>query len=598
MVKSVLQRRLCALVAAIIVVVVGARHVSVGCGGDGPPIPEPRVRGAPDERTRLRGTVLDAGGRPLGAARVAVETGLADFETTTDAAGGFDLPLPTASPTARCVVVAPGHAIAVGKWVAVEPGRGADVGTIHFASPARIEGVVVDGSGAPVPWAWVEVDGSAVFGSDWHGIARLGGVRFVDCDPVSGRLTIDFLPPGTWRLVGRSVTHEVAEAVVVAPCLDVRLTATSFPDGPRLDIDALVWPPDMVSPHGEITAVTQTQTFRPERHGGSCMDAGFLRFRVTPPCTLVFDGDPWLRRAEIAITSVPHAPIRIRAEPRGDPTTGGDRAISGVVELNGVPLAWDDGSHATPPRGYRCTVEAIRHEGRNSEDAPPRIATTLTRPDGAFAFEGLLRGSYSLRAGVETSFSDPVDAPLGPEWMVSARHEPVRISMRSRADLEFEVRIPAAVRAAPDLRIEATAARWQTAFPCIVKGDRVVIRGVSPGHIDAAVRIRANGVWSRRVVVHAEAGSALPAAVFPHGRVLQGRVLANGAPVPGARVEIRAPNDADGGGDIVVTDVDGRFAVGGFDPSAPWTVGVRAGAGWGGASMWAGAAPVDLALFR
>lgn len=242
-------------------------------------------------------------------------------------------------------------------------------------------------------------------------------------------------------------------------------------------------------------------------------------------------------------------------------------------------------------------VEGSRVSPQKPDDGPNRRAETLTRPDGSFEFEGLLRGRYALRATVDESFSDAVDAPIGPEHMVSVGKGPVRVVMRPRASPELAVHVPDSVRNAPDFRLEATAARDGTNFPCAVSGDRVTVRGVPPGRLKVAVRARANGVWSRRVVVAGDTASTLPSVAIPVGHRIAGRVLSGATPVPGARVEIRPNPDTGSGGDIVVTDLDGRFAVFGLDPTCSWSVSVTAAAGGGHATVSPGESSVRVLLF-
>lgn len=561
------------------------------------PVPYPLVRGVPDERTRIRGVVADAEGRPIAGARVGVQTGLADTVVTTDAAGRFDLALSTASPVARCLVSAAGKGLVVGKWVAVEPGRGADVGRIELRPAASIAGQVADAAGAPVPWAWIEVDGIEVFRADWEVASRLLGAHLVDCDPAAGTFHIDTLPSGRFQISGRAVGHDVEGASIVAPTGNVRLGATPFPDGPRLDIDTFLSPPDWAEPDDEIVVETAAGAVRGHRIALS-MERSFLRFPASLPCRLVYAGGRWNERVEIALDRVPHGPLPISLRPRrlSASASGGDVSIRGVVELGGVPLAWHDGSGGAPRSGYRCRVEASRHPPREADDGPGSRADTLTQPDGSFQFEGLPRGTYSLRATVEESFGDPVDAPIGPEYMVSVGKGPVRVPMRPRANPELAVQVPVPVRSAPDFRLEATAARGGTNFPCIVSGDRVTVRGVPPGRFEVAVRARANGVWSRRVVVAGDTASPLASATIPVGHRISGRVLSGGSPAPGARVEIRPDPDTGTGGDVVCTDVEGRFAVFGLNATSAWSISATASVGYGYAPVAAGESAIDVCL--
>ena len=559
------------------------------------PVPYHLVRGLPDEHTRFRGRVADDVGRPIAGARVAVQTGLADTEVTTDAAGRFDLALSTASPVARCIVSVAGKGLFIGKWVAVEPGRGADVGKIELRPAASIAGQVADGTGAPVPWAWIEIDGTEVFGADWEVAARLLGVHIVDCHPTDGTFVIATLPPGNYQIAGRAVGHEVEGTPVAAPTSSVRLGASPFPDGPRLDIDTFLSPPDSAEPDDEIVVETATGAVRGRRMAVS-METSFLRFPVSLPCRLVYAGGRWNERVEIALDRVPHGPLPISLRPKrpSASASGGNVSIRGVVELGGAPLAWHDGSGGMQRSGYRCRVEASCDSGK--DDGPRCRAETLTRPDGSFEFEGLIRGRYSLRATVEESFGDPVDAPIGPEYMVSVGKGPVRVAMRPRSNPELAVQVPDSVRSASDFRLEATAARGGTNLPCVVSGDRVTVRGVPPGRFDVAVRVRANGVWSRRIVVAGDTANSLPAAAIPIGRRITGRVLSGGFPVPGARVEIRPDPDTGTGGDIVCTDADGRFAVFGLNATSAWSVSATASVGYGYSPLAAGESAIQVLL--
>ncbi|MCG3134346.1 MAG: hypothetical protein HMLKMBBP_01651 [Planctomycetes bacterium] len=561
------------------------------------PVPYPLVRGLPDEHTRFRGLVADDVGRPIAGARVAVQTGLVDTEVTTDAAGRFDLALSTASPVARCIVSAAGKGLFIGKWVAVEPGRGADLGTIELRPAASIAGQIADGAGARVPWAWIEIDGTEVFGADWEVAARLLGVHIVDCHPTDGTFVIATLPPGNYQIAGRAVGHEVEEARVAAPTSNVRLGAKPFSDGPRLDIDTFLSPPDGAEPGDEIVVETAAGTVRGRRMAVS-MESEFVRFPVSLPCRLVYAGGRWNERVEIALDRVPHGPLPISIRPKRPSASalGGDVSIRGVVELGGVPLAWHDGFGGVLRSGYRCRVEAFRHSPREADDGPSSRADTLTQPDGSFQFEGLLRGTYVLRATVEESFGDPVDAPIGPEYMVSVGKGPVRVPMRARSNPELAVHVPDSVRSAPDFRLEATAARGATNFQCVVAADRVTVRGVPPGRFEVAVRARANGLWSRRVVVAGDTVTPLATATIPVGRRISGRVLSGGSPVPGARVEIRPDPDTGTGGDVVCTDAEGRFAVVGLDATSAWSVSARASVGYGYAPVTAGESSIQVFL--
>lgn len=561
------------------------------------PVPYPLVRGLPDEQTRFRGLVADDVGRPIAGARVAVQTGLADTEVTTDTAGRFDLALSTASPVVRCIVSVAGKRLFIGKWVAVEPGRGADLGTIELRPAASIAGQIADGAGAPVPWAWIEIDGTEVFGADWDVAARLLGVHIVDCHPTDGTFVIATLPPGSYQIAGRAVGHEVEGTRVAAPTSNIRLGAKPFSDGPRLDIDTFLSPPDWAEPGDEIVVETAAGTVRGRRMAVS-MESEFVRFPVSLPCRLVYAGGRWNERVEIALDRVPHGPLPISIRPKRPSASalGGDVSIRGVVELGGVPLAWQDGIGGVPRSGYRCRVEAFRHSPREADDGPSSRADTLTQPDGSFQFEGLLRGTYALRATVEESFGDPVDAPIGPEYMVSVGKGPVRVAMRARSNPELAVNVPDSVRSAPDFRLEATAARGATNFQCVVAADRVTVRGVPPGRFEVAVRARANGLWSRRVVVAGDTATPLATATIPVGRRISGRVLSGGSPVAGARVEIRPDPDTGTGGDVVCTDAEGRFAVFGLNATSAWSVSASASVGYGYAPVTAGESSIQVFL--
>jgi hypothetical protein len=561
------------------------------------PVPGELVRGLPDDLTRIRGSVTDEAGRPIAGARVAVQTGLTDTVVTTDATGRIDLALSTASPVVRCIVSAAGKGLSIGKWGEVEPGHGADIGRIELRPAAPIRGQVADADGVPVPWAWIEIDGTQVFGRDWEDAARLLGAHLVDCHPTDGTFRVDALPPGSYRIGGRAVGHDVGGAPVVAPATDVRLGAEPFPDGPRLDIDTFLSPPDRAEPDDEIVVETATGAVRGRRMAVS-METSFLRFPVSLPCRLVYAGRRWNERVEIVLDRVPHGPMPIALRPKRPPASalGGDVSIRGVVELGGVPLAWHDGSAGVPRSGYRCRVEAFLHSPHQADDGPRCRAEILTRPDGSFQFDRLLRGSYALRATVEECFGDPVDAPIGPESMVGVGNGLVRVPMTPRSNPVLAVHVPDSVRSAPDFRLEATAARGSTNFPCVVSGDRVTVRGLPPGRFDVAVRARANGVWSRRVVVAGDTANPLRIAVIPVGHRIAGRVLIGESPVPAARVEIRPDPDTGTGGDVAFTDADGWFAVFGLSATSDWSVVATAGVGYGAARATVGESSVQVLL--
>lgn len=585
-----MRRASCTVIAAA-AALVAASTLTLGkasaCGGEGPPIvPEWSLHGAPDRATRLVGRVLDLDGTPVAGARVGVETGFDDLHVATDAAGRFDVALPTTSPVARCVVAADGRAVALGTWTAVAQGRVTDVGEIRLARPATIRGRVADADDRPAAWSWIEIDGTDVFGAAWESVARLGGVGTVDCDPATGAFEIASLPAGRFTLTGKSVTADVSWVDATAPSDGVRLAATPFPDGPRLDVDATLGPPDERAPDEDADAVVERSgsIVRGERvSDGGCMSPSWVRFRTTPPCTLLFPGSRAHRRVEVAIDSVPHRPIRMELAPL--PIGPGDYGFTGIVEGDGKPAQ------------RRCVVEATREPGRGEEDvAPWPVATTRTLPDGTFTFAGLRRGgTYRVRAWVETARDAPDDTESAPDVPQSARadaesaradaefapsprvrvgKELVRVALARCVERRIDVAVPSAPESVPDFRVECVATqRRRGETPALVPdvvvagdvaGAGVTLRGLDPARpFSAVIRVRANGVWTRRLVAEGAAIGAPLVVTAPTGRRIAGRVVRDGRPVPGARVEFRT--DSGPPGDAVVTDLDGRFALDGFD---------------------------------
>ncbi|MCG3134866.1 MAG: hypothetical protein HMLKMBBP_02274 [Planctomycetes bacterium] len=564
-----------AAVAALWVGITAAAPRGLALCTPPPPLPEWLFPGPVDEGTRVRGCVVDSDGLGVEGACVVVHTGVADCCGTTNSAGVFDVAVPTSSPVAQCMVAKAGFAMHLGPWFAVAQDRGAEVGTITMAPAAVVEGAVVDESGNPVPWAWIDVSRDNRGLRRWPAAFGTGITRFV-CDPVTGAFRIDTLPAGTHCVSARGLAPQTdGWRTFDAPSTDVRVSLDRDFERPMFVVPYEWGDPPPYRGDYELVAESEAGVFRPDgnRLLHSRLGCGFP---IPPPFRLVFPENEDYERADVLIDRVILDPVVISPRPKrvSAQDAGGHASLRGVVAAGGSPVMWIDGGAVQS--GTRCLVRATLSRPGGADRGPSPSAETLTEPDGSFRLDRLLLGGYWFSASVETTFGDPLDAPIDGSYdsvaTASADPAPVRISLATRSSHDLRIEVPESILGAPDRRLEVLA--WQAGARrrCDVTWSGVRVRGIAPGTFSVSVRARANGVWTRRVLIECDTQKPLPRLVVPTGRTISGRVVRGDAPVPGVEVLIKPTPWSGVDADIAVTDMDGRFAVAGFDPGSEWIV--------------------------
>lgn len=109
-------------------------------------------------------------------------------------------------------VATPGHTSSFEEWTSLQSGLDIDLGDIKLIPACRLQARVVDGSGAPVPNAWISIErlsggmADATFGS-WSSMDRLSDEH--------GRITEELLPaPGSYGIASR---HDKKLFQVISP---------------------------------------------------------------------------------------------------------------------------------------------------------------------------------------------------------------------------------------------------------------------------------------------------------------------------------------------------------------------------------------------
>ncbi|MEZ4365857.1 MAG: carboxypeptidase-like regulatory domain-containing protein [Kofleriaceae bacterium] len=358
----------------------------VGAGGASIDVTLVLRRGA-----AISGRVLDEAGKPIAGARVLPRDASAGWDfadgsrdgVLTDAKGAYAIAA-VAPGTYRLTARAPGFAPGSSGLVTVDGRTALTDQDIRLSPGGTIAGKVVDGRGAPAPYATVRIGGAP-------GDRGVGEVRQVSTDDAGG-FRVDGLPRAKLRAHAESET--AASAIV-----DVDLVAAAEANGVvlALDVTGTIAGTVVDSAGQPVAEVTVTAT--PDIWKGTGLD----RVMLAGPATATTDGG-----GAFVLRGLPDADFRVSASGGGATGFGwgaaGAAAVSAHTGATGVRVLLPtpgsivgtlviDGEREAPSAvaqvGWSPPTPVVAGKIRIAELAPGEHDVTLRGP---------MFGDYTVRA--------------------------------------------------------------------------------------------------------------------------------------------------------------------------------------------------------
>jgi protocatechuate 3,4-dioxygenase beta subunit len=426
--------------------------------------------------------------------------------------------------------------------------------SLRFEREQRLEGVIEDSAGAPLPEALVLL---------WPASQRKARVLEATSG-ADGRFAVGGLPRGTWILLAEAPgfgTRQLDHVEVPGPPLVLKLDGESHTlgglvlQGDRQIAGATVYlgGAALRAPRRTVTDRHGTFVFRGVGLGKYTMRAAHERQASTASHQIIDEGTGWL------------PPFRLALEPGafvdGKVVDDTGRALAGVpIDLlalpsDDIPLTVEtDGGGGfsfgpVQPGRYRILARAPGHVQMDSSEAHLRIETTP---------------AITVRATRAARLSGRVVDGAGKPVQAASVTVSALVASGARAD-ELTVltgTLPLAAEAA-GLPGATFAPQGKVRTAVTDMQGRFVVDEMPPGRLRLEVTPLAH-LPVRREPVDLSPGERRDVGdlVVESGAVISGRVLDEaGQPIEGARLEVR-PTGPDRGSVVrLASDRDGRFAV-------------------------------------
>jgi uncharacterized GH25 family protein len=504
-------------------------------------------------------TVVDPKQKPVIGAAVELRSSMwegrgGDAQTASTEARGIARFAPVVPGFYDVVAEAPGFART--SQSAVRVGEAKVEIQLALVTGSKVSGKVVDDGGAPVGNARVVFSGA----SDWatQGNQRLDGVDTT----ADGRFELPALPAGSWRFVARHPDHAPGTSALVT--LDGR--------APRTDV--LIRMPAGATVRGRVIDA-QSHPVAGARVRVGIADAGMVG--EGPRQTYADDHGEFAvrglpRRALLAIATGEDAAsesVRVDAS-KGDV---GDVVLK--LDVTGTIAGTVVDERGKPLEGVQVNAFPDFASGRGGGDmAQWRLrgfAQDLTDGAGAFTLTGLAKGTYRIRA-TRSRHASRGRGFAGEGTSAETGTTNLKIVLPPEGGVKGKVAFSDG--SAPGMYTVSVGFTQQPSSP----DGSFLLDGLNPDHY--TVNVRGNGFTPKGVEVDVKGGEIADVGTITvdKGRVISGKVVMQGAPVPGATVYAGrqifgngSSSDARFGGPTMAQDTrhtttgdDGSFSLAGY----------------------------------